>query len=228
METPSARKIRSMGNAGAILVTVFAWTMLGMTALLGSAHAAQATNAATVLVLGDSISAGYGIQREQGWVHLLSVRLARTKPSYVVVNASVSGDTTGGGLARLPALLQRHRPKLVIVELGGNDGLRGYPVARMRANLENIVDRSLASGAKVVLVGMEIPPNYGPRYVDQFRAVFPQVAASRKAPLVPFLMRDVALNRQLMQADGIHPTAAGQPAMLATIWPEIARVLRVR
>ncbi len=205
-----------MGFAGAILVTLFA------SLLSGNAHAASA---ATVLVLGDSISAGYGIQREQGWVHLLSARLARSNPSTRVVNASVSGETTGGGLARIPDLLRRHRPALVILELGGNDGLRGYPAPRMRANLEAIIDKSVASGARVLLVSMEIPPNYGQRYVDAFRAVFPAVAQSRKVPLVPFFLRDVALNRQLMQADGIHPTAAAQPVLLTMIWPEIQRAL---
>ena len=205
-----------MGFAGAFLVTLFASLLNGY---------AQAANAATVLVLGDSISAGYGIQREEGWVHLLTARLARTNPSTRVVNASVSGETTGGGLARLPDLLRRHKPALVILELGGNDGLRGYPVPRMRANLEAIIDKSRAAGAKVLLVSMEIPPNYGQRYVGAFRAAFPAVAQSRNVPLVPFILRDVALNRQLMQADGIHPTAAAQPALLAVLWPEIQRAL---
>ena len=181
---------------------------------------------AQILVLGDSISAGYGIQREQGWVALLAKRLANANPRADVTNASISGETTGGGLARLPDLLKRHRPQLVIVELGGNDGLRGYPVARMQANLEAIVDLCLKNNARVVLLGMEIPPNYGARYVNSFRAVFPTVARSRKVPLLPFLMRDVALDRKLMQRDGIHPTAAAQPKLLEAIWPDIKRALR--
>lgn len=219
-----------MGYAEAFLsgLLTFAWMWAGFWVALSSGPAAaQATTRAQVLVLGDSISAGYGIQREQGWVALLAKRLSKAKPQVGVTNASISGETTGGGLARLPDLLKRHRPQLVIVELGGNDGLRGYPVARMQANLEAIVDLCLQHSAKVVLVGMEIPPNYGARYINAFRAAFPTVARSRKVPLLPFLMRDVALNRKLMQGDGIHPTAAAQPMLLEAIWPDIRRALKL-
>ena len=188
----------------------------------GSARLAQAD---TVLVLGDSISAGYGIQRGQGWVDLLAQRLAKTQPRHEVVNASISGDTTGGGLARLPDLLRRHQPALVLVELGGNDGLRGYPTTSIRANITTMVQLAQRAQARVVIVAMEIPPNYGERYITAFRQVFRDVAQQLGVPLVPFLLGGVALNKSLMQADGIHPTAAAQPLLLETAWPAIHAAL---
>jgi len=179
----------------------------------------------TLLVLGDSISAAYGIQREEGWVVQLEARLADLDPAWRVVNASTSGETTGGGLARLPAALATHAPALVVIELGGNDGLRGYPLARIRDNLDALVRVASDAGSTVLLVGMEIPPNYGPRYTQGFAALFREVAQTHEVPLVPFLLEEVALRPGMMQADGIHPTAAAQPLLLDTVWPYLEPLL---
>jgi len=183
--------------------------------------AAGAAGRGTVLVFGDSISAGYGIQREQGWVALLAARL----PEWQVVNASVSGETTGGGLARLPEALARHEPDLVIIELGGNDALRGYPVTRIRDNLSEMVRLARAEADEVLLLGMQIPPNYGPRYTREFARAFQEVAEAEAVTLVPFFLQQVALEPSLMQDDGIHPTAAAQPLLLEALWPTLAPLL---
>ena len=179
----------------------------------------------TVLVLGDSISAAYGIQREQGWVQLLGDRLADIDPGYRVVNASISGDTTGGGLARLPAALETHDPALVIIELGGNDGLRGYPVPSIRKNLEQLVELAAADGRDVLLVGMQIPPNYGHRYTRAFQALFEEVADEREVAVVPSFLEEVGVQPGLMQNDGIHPNARAQPMLLDTLWPFVETLL---
>jgi len=179
----------------------------------------------TILVLGDSLSAGYGIQVQQGWVSLLTQRLATEGYGYQVVNASVSGETTQGGLARLPRALELHKPAIVVVELGGNDGLRGLPLTASRANLEQIIEKSRAAKARVLLVGMVIPPNYGPRYGQEFRDMFPSLASKYSVPLVPFLLDQVALNPKLMQADGIHANAQGQPQLLNNVWPKLKPLL---
>ena len=170
------------------------------------------------MVLGDSISAGYGIQREQGWVHLLDQALAQREEAWFAVNASISGETTGGGLARLQGVLDEHSPGIVIIELGGNDGLRGYPVAKIRDNLRAMVDMVQAHGATPIIVAMRIPPNYGPRYTNAFDAVFGEVALEKDAVFVPFLLEEVALADNLMQDDGIHPTAEAQPLLLNAVW----------
>lgn len=180
----------------------------------------------TVLVLGDSISAAYGIQREQGWVQLLQERLDGMDPGYRVVNASISGDTTGGGLARLPTALATHDPALVIIELGGNDGLRGYPVPNIRSNLEQLVKLARAGGREVLLVGMQIPPNYGFRYTRAFQNLFEEVAADQGIGVVPSFMEAVVLEPGLMQGDGIHPNASAQPLLLDALWPFIEALLR--
>lgn len=183
--------------------------------------------AGTILVLGDSISAGYGLENvERGWVGLLQQRLAQTHAEWNVVNASISGDTSAGGLARVDDLLQRHAPGIVILELGGNDGLRGLPPARLKDNLTGIIARCRAAGAKVLLVGMRIPPNYGRRYTELFEGVFPQVAAEQKADFVPFLLDGVGGNRSLMQGDGLHPNGEAQPLMLDLVWQKLAPLLK--
>lgn len=179
----------------------------------------------TVLVLGDSISAGYGIQREQGWVYRLRKRLAEEGAGWQVVNASISGETTGGGLARLPKELDTHDPAVVIIELGGNDGLRGYPVQTIRQNLSRMVELARDAGSRVLLLGMQIPPNYGPRYTRAFTATFEDVAEDHGVPLVPFLLEQVALEPGLMQDDGIHPTAEAQSLLLEAVWPHLAPLL---
>lgn len=179
-----------------------------------------------ILVFGDSISAGYGLARvEQGWVALLQTRLRTQEYGYQVVNASVSGETTAGGLARLPRALTLHKPQIVILELGGNDGLRALPLAQMRANLVRMVELATAAGAKVLLLGMRIPPNYGPDYTEQFRLAYSDLARDQKLPLVPFLLNNIALNPSLIQADGIHPNALGQPPLLADVWQMLKPLL---
>ena len=180
-----------------------------------------------ILVFGDSITAGYGLSRvEQGWVTLLQTRLKDEDYGYNVLNASVSGETTAGGLARLPRALDLHKPKIVILELGGNDGLRALPIAQMRANLVRMVDLASAAGAKVLLLGIRMPPNYGPEYTEQFRLCYSDLARDKKLPLVPFLLEDVAQSSNLMQADGIHPNQLGQPTLLANVWPSLKPLLR--
>jgi acyl-CoA thioesterase-1 len=182
----------------------------------------------TVLVLGDSLSAGYGIRSAQGWVSLLEQRLQTQGYGYKVVNASVSGETSGGGLQRLPRALELHRPAVVIVELGANDGLRGLNNSLTRDNLTKIVAEAKKSGAQVVLVGMRLPPNYGPRYTNDFMTMYREIAAASKVALVPFLLESVALKPELMQEDGLHPTAAAQPALLETVWPVLKPLLNPR
>lgn len=176
-------------------------------------------------MLGDSLSAGYGLKPAQGWVALLEKRLLSQGYEYRVVNASVSGETTGGGLQRLPRALDLHKPAIVIVELGANDGLRGLPLATTRANLEKSVELAHAAGAKVLLVGLEMPPNYGPKYTAQFREMFRELAKSHSLPLVPFLLENVALDPELMQSDGLHPNAKAQPILLDNVWPLLKPLL---
>jgi acyl-CoA thioesterase I len=180
-----------------------------------------------ILVLGDSISAGYGLARvEQGWVALLQTRLKDQEYVYQVINASVSGETTAGGLARLPRALMLHQPKIVILELGGNDGLRALPVTQMRANLVRMVDLSTAAGAKVLLLGMRMPPNYGADFTEQFRLTYSDLARDKQLPLVPFLLDGIALLPNLMQPDGIHPNELGQPKLVDNVWPSLKPLLR--
>jgi acyl-CoA thioesterase-1 len=187
---------------------------------------APATAAArTILVLGDSLGAAFGIETGAGWVTLLEQRLARQNFSYRVVNASISGDTSAGGLARLPALLSTHRPDIVIVELGGNDGLRGLPPQQMKDNLIAMVGKARAGGAKVLLLGLRMPPNYGKRYTEMFQQVYRDVAAEQGIPLVPFILEGIADRRDLMQRDGIHPTAAAQSRLLENVWPALRPLL---
>jgi acyl-CoA thioesterase I len=183
-------------------------------------------SARTILVFGDSLSAAYGIRPELGWVALLTQRLSSQGYGYQIVNASMSGETTGGGLERLPRALQLHQPAVVILELGGNDGLRGLPVNLTRENLAQMVRLAQAAGARVLLVGIRIPPNYGPRYTDEFASMFPELASQYHLPLVPFLLEKVALDSSRMQADGIHPNALGEPPVLDTVWPYLQPLLK--
>jgi len=182
----------------------------------------------TILIVGDSISAGYGIQRDAGWVSLLQRRIDELDIAYRVVNASISGDTTAAALARLPQTLARHQPHVVVLELGGNDALRGYPVDTIAANLRELVDAAQRSGAAVLLLGMEIPPNYGARYTQAFAAMYTVVAADTNAVLVPFVLDGIATDPQLMQSDGIHPTAAAQSRLLDNVWPALQSLLGKR
>lgn len=179
-----------------------------------------------VLVFGDSISAGYGIRVEQGWVRLLARKIEQAGYGFGVANASVSGETTAGGLARLPHTLQVQQPRIVILELGGNDGLRGLALTGSQDNLDKMIELAQARGASVLLLGMRLPPNYGERYTSAFQMMYSQLAQAHKIALVPFLLEKVALNAPLMQADGIHPTEAGQPLLLDTVWPKLEPLLR--
>lgn len=180
---------------------------------------------ATVVVLGDSLSAGYGIRVEEGWVALLGQRLSRSGYGYRVVNASVSGETSAGGLSRVAHVLAVHRPAILILELGANDGLRGLPVTDLRRNLEAIVAAARGAGAAVLLVGTRIPSNYGPSYTEQYAEVFGKLARDAHLPLVPFLLERIALDDHAFQADRLHPTAAVQPLLLETVWPHLEPLL---
>jgi len=177
-------------------------------------------------VLGDSLSAAYGIAQARGWVALLGERLKRERLDYIVANASVSGDTTAGGHARLGAALERSRPAIVILELGANDGLRGLPIEQMKANLDAMIEQSRKAGAQVVLVGMRMPPNYGPDYTDAFASTYYELAKSRGTALVPFLLEDLVYQPELFQSDRIHPTEAAQPLMLERIWKALRPLLK--
>ena len=180
----------------------------------------------TLLVVGDSLSAAYGIDPRQGWVALLDDRLKRGKQNYYkVVNASISGDTTANGAARLPELLTRYKPAVVIVELGGNDGLRGLPLNEMKRHLTKIVSQARAQGASVLLVGVEIPPNYGPVYTEKFRSVYRDVAREQNVALVPSILAGIGIDRDQMQPDGIHPKADAQGRMLDNVWHELRPLL---
>jgi len=179
-----------------------------------------------ILVVGDSVSAGYGLPGGQGWVDLLAQKVKADGYRYRVVNGSISGDTTAGGNARLPALLAQHKPAIVIVELGGNDALRGGPLATTRSNLDAMVVAAQAAGARVLLIGMEMPSNYGPSYVRDFRALFADVAKTHRVPLVPALFAGFGEDLALFQPDRIHPTAEAQPRLLNNVWPMLQPLLR--
>ena len=182
-----------------------------------------------ILVVGDSLSAEYGLQRGSGWVALLDRRVAQQRPGAVVVNASISGDTSAGGLARLPALLRQHRPGLVVLELGGNDALRGLPLEATRSNLVAMARLAKAAGARVMIIGMQVPPNYGRTYGERFAGLFAEVARSEGAALVPFMLKgvaDVPDAEAMFQADRIHPLASAHPTILANIWPVLEPLLR--
>ncbi len=189
------------------------------------ASAAATPHAPVILVFGDSLSAGYGIQVDRGWVSLLAQKLAQQGYGFQVVNASVSGETTEGGLARLPRALALHRPAIVILELGANDGLRSLLLERARANLAQMINLARKAGASVLLLGMLMPPNYGERYTEAFRSMYQDLARSYDVPLVPFLLDRVALHPDLMQADGLHPNERGQPLLLDNVWSKLAPLL---
>ena len=197
--------------------------LLGLMVLFGSAARAESP---VILVLGDSLSAGYGIPVEKGWVNLLQRRLVERGFPYRVVNASISGDTTSGGLSRLPAALELHRPAIVVLELGANDGLRGQPPMAMSRNLSRMIERSRQAGARVLLAEMRIPPNYGPLYAQKFQATFGELAQHYAIPLIPFLLDGVAGNPALIQDDGLHPRAEAQPQILDNVWAVLEPALK--
>lgn len=202
------------------------WLRLGLPSLLaGWLLVSPPLAARTLVVYGDSISAAYGMAQAEGWVRLLADRLAETHPEVQVVNASLSGETTGGGMTRLAKTLEAHRPALLVLELGGNDGLRGYPIRKIRENLEAMVLRAQAAGAQVLLVGMALPPNYGRRYTSAFREVFAALAQKHGLAFVPGLLDAIGTDKRLMQADGIHPRAEAQPQILEGVWRQLAPLL---
>ncbi|MBC3951677.1 MULTISPECIES: arylesterase [Pseudomonas] len=196
-----------------------------LSAGLGLLLLSQAAAAGTVLIVGDSISAAFGLDTRIGWVALLEQRMKQEGFTDKVINASISGDTSAGGRARLPALLAEHKPELVILELGGNDGLRGQQPTQLQQNLASMIDGSRDAGAKVLLLGMQIPPNYGPRYTNAFKEVYTNLAAEKKVPLVPFFLEGVGGVPELMQADGLHPAANAQQKLLENVWPTLKPLL---
>jgi len=181
--------------------------------------------AAAVMVFGDSLSAGYGVPPGRGWVDLLAARMAGQDGGAKVVNASVSGETTQGGVVRIEAVLERHAPRVVVLELGGNDALRGLPLDRTKANLARMIEASREAGARVLLLGMQIPPNYGPEYTRAFRVLYRELHEETGVAFVPFFLEGVALDPALMQDDGIHPAPAAQPMLLDNVWPALERLL---
>ena len=178
-----------------------------------------------MLIVGDSLSAGYGLAMHENWPSLLQERLADSGHPHQVVNASISGDTTSGGLARLPGALERHAPEIVLIGLGGNDGLRAIPVREIRRNMARMIQLSQQAGARVLLAGIHIPPNYGPEYTEAFHAVYHELADEYGAGLIPFILEGVALNEELMMDDGIHPNVAAQPVIVDNVWPALEPLL---
>ena len=198
--------------------------MIRVFVLLGLMFTVPLVRSENLVVIGDSISAGYGLEKvEQGWVELLAERVRPL--GYTVINASISGDTTAGGLTRIDSLLDRLHPAIVLIELGGNDGLRGLTPAQMADNLMVMVDKAQAAGARVLLLGMQIPPNYGKRYAEMFQNVYGQVAGQKKIVLVPFLLEGVGGHAEMIQADGIHPNASAQPILLNAVMPYLTPML---
>jgi len=191
------------------------------------AQPSRAANETTpvILVFGDSLSAGYGLRRGEGWTDLLGERLRKEGYGFRVVNASVSGETTAGGMARLPRALQLHQPAIVVLELGANDGLRALALGEMRANLDRMLGMARGANRKVLLLGIHMPPNYGPRYTAGFDKIYQDLAARHRVALVPFLLEGVAENPRLMQPDGLHPNATGQPLLLQNVWPALQPLL---
>ncbi len=199
------------------IVKTLHWLAFALLALLYVGPLAANDKAHGLLVMGDSLSAAYGLRSEEGWVSLLSERLKSEHPDWIVVNASVSGETTAGGAARIEAELATHRPKLVVIELGANDGLRGLPLDIARANLEKMILAARKSGAQVLLVGMQIPPNYGADYTQAFVAMYRELADHHKTTLLPFLLAPVAAERENFLEDNLHPAAAAQPVLMAHV-----------
>lgn len=202
------------------------WMLAALLLVPALACAKGADTRPAVLVVGDSLSAAHNIPAASGWVNLLQQRVnQQVKPPPAVINASISGETTAGALTRLPALLQKHRPSVVVIALGGNDALRGLTPAQLRGNLEKMIVASQKAGARVLLLGIDVPPNYGPAYRDRLRQTYAGLAAQYKVPLLPFPLEDVALKPGMMQSDGLHPTAAAQPQVLENVWPLLKPLL---
>ena len=200
------------------------WSLCALLMLAASGSAYSAPK--TVLVLGDSLSAEYGLNRGSGWVALLEKKLKQEKIDARIVNASISGETTSGGRTRLPALLKQHRPDVLVIELGANDGLRGQPVSAAEANLRSMIEQAQKNRARVLLVGMRMPPNYGRSYTEKFFSMYKKLSTQYKAPLVPFMLEGVADKPALFQADRLHPNANAHPIILANIWPQFKALVK--
>ena len=207
-------------------VASMGWLLAGLLLMPMLACAKGPDTRAAVLVVGDSLSAAHNIPAASGWVNLLQQRVKQQiTPPPAIINASISGETTAGALTRLPGLLEKHRPSVVVIELGGNDALRGLTPAQLRGNLEKMIVASQKAGAKVLLLGIDVPPNYGPAYRQRLRQTYAALAKQYDVPLLPFLLEGVALKPNLMQADGLHPTAAAQPQVLDNVWPLLKPLL---
>ncbi|WP_454828511.1 arylesterase [Pseudoxanthomonas wuyuanensis] len=223
-------KFRYGGNRARAQCAI-GWLALVLAALVAlpataqTAAAATTSPARTILVMGDSLSAAYGLSASQGWVALTADRVTRTKPGWRVVNASISGETTAGGASRIAAELQRHRPSVVVIELGANDGLRGLSLQQSRANLDRMIRAAQSAKARVLLIGMRIPPNYGPDYTRGFEENFAVLAKQHQVALLPFLLEPVALNRDAFQADNLHPVASAQPKLRDHVWKALEPLL---
>ncbi len=202
------------------LLKFFSPILLGLVSLY--AHSQESSK---LLIMGDSLSASYNIPLESGWVPLLEKRLEKQHPHIDIINASISGETTGNALKRLPDLLTRHQPSIVVIELGGNDGLRGFKLPHIKNNLERMIQLSQDQGAVVVLTGIFVPPNYGPAYAQVFNRAYTELAGKYKTEFVPFILEGVGTNPNLMQADGVHPTAEAQPMLLENMWPAIKNAI---
>jgi acyl-CoA thioesterase-1 len=209
-----------------VLNLTAAWLRVALLFAVLAAGGVAIGKPATILILGDSLSAEYGLPRGTGWVRLLADRIGQGAAQYNVVNASISGETTSGGRTRLPQLLLQHQPRIVVIQLGANDGLRGLPLASMHENLTTMIRASRAAGARVLLIGMRMPPNYGKEYAERFAAAFAQVARDEKVALVPFLLDGFAEDLAYFQSDRIHPAERAQPRMLETVWPQLSPLLR--
>ena len=219
-----AKRTRMQWAAGLALLLLVA--LFARPVAAQAAKAASAKSARTILVMGDSLSAAYGLAPAQGWVALTADRVGKTKPGWRVVNASISGETTAGGAARMAAELQRHRPAVVVIALGANDGLRGLPLAQTRANLAKMITAAQAGKAKVLLVGMRMPPNYGPDYTRGFEQNYSALAKQYGTALLPFLLEPIALDRNAYQADNLHPVASAQPKLRDHVWKALGPLLR--
>jgi acyl-CoA thioesterase-1 len=212
------------GNKGA---KSWVWALLTLLAVawLGSAQAREAPTAQTLVVMGDSLAAAYGIPADRGWVHLLDQKMKAASLPWRVVNASISGETTAGGAARIEATLASHAPDLVAIELGANDALRGLPLDQAAANLSRMIDASQRAGARVLLIGIRIPPNYGPDYAEALQQMYRDLAAKHGTPLLPFLLEPLGVERDAFQADNLHPTAEAQPRLMAHVWTALEPML---
>lgn len=219
--------VRRLGAIALLCCTLgFALATVAQPARSGTAASATPAAQRTVLVMGDSLSAAYGISAAQGWVSLTAQKIAKEKPGWRVVNASISGETSAGGAARIAAELRRHKPAVVVIELGANDGLRGLPLAQTRANLEKMILAAKASKARVLLIGMRLPPNYGPDYTRGFERAFRELSQRHGTAFLPFLLEPMALDDRAFQADRLHPTAAAQPKLRDHVWPALSPLLK--